>query len=390
MSTTLSVECDPPADVAAVLASLERPGLDWADGDLATLRGPWPHGPHLFYVRDRSSRGVEVSCEAARFQVRLLALSSEADYDLALRFIEVVGGDREVEVEGEERVPARDVRERLTEWIARDQAAGIAAARAALEAGQSVAFDGPVHRVELSLALLEQPQVDLIELARRAQASAPSQADLEDPSQARFEGELVQGVEEHLSRRKAEEDTLAAAKPPGSGPPRQRRSTVAVLLVGALVIVPALVVRLLVWPMRERLLARAKSRREAAAERRCREARDRMAAESEHLAAAPDDVDARQRRALAALDLGHTAWAERELDACVARLDAGATAETPLWAVLNNLAVARRRLRLPQLAAQAEERVIALGQRPAYEASARSFLGFAAFLFLLISGLSPD
>ena len=82
--------------------------------------GPWPEGTLHFYRENLSTRGVEISLEEGKFQVRILTLSSPEDYELALRFTESAAEElgQEVEPEGFVAMPAVALRDRFDDnWI---------------------------------------------------------------------------------------------------------------------------------------------------------------------------------------------------------------------------------------------------------------------------------
>jgi hypothetical protein len=143
--------------------------------------------------------------------------------------------------------------------------------------------------------------------------------------------ELGVGDEEHEARLRVEERRLAKTAPrPASERGQSRWTFLLVLLLflpAALVLtLAALLVRLVTGPhrrkRRERLRLEDRARRE--------EKRAIVTKESEHLAAAPKDVDARFRRACALLDLGDRVTADRELTECLRLVEGGANASTSL------------------------------------------------------------
>src|SRR5262249_4771852 len=98
-----------PADIEAGLAD-QRLVMDRDDD----LPDPWPEGHCLHpYLRGASIRGIEVSHEDGTAQVRIFTTSSRADYELGLRFVEVIAalsGATTVEPEASGEVPLSELR----------------------------------------------------------------------------------------------------------------------------------------------------------------------------------------------------------------------------------------------------------------------------------------
>jgi hypothetical protein len=170
VSSSFLIRRERPPNVAQVIAALERPGLALAGGDLGALRGAWPDGSLLLWLPGRSSRGVEVSYTGGEVQVRVLAMSSPQDYDLAFRLVEVLGEHREVAIEDlDDPTTADQVRARCdAAWMARDLAAAVTALRTALTTGLKATISGPVHSLEIEAGTAIDP-AQIIDILRRAQ-----------------------------------------------------------------------------------------------------------------------------------------------------------------------------------------------------------------------------
>jgi hypothetical protein len=370
VSSSFWVRRETPADVTATVTALERAGLAWADGELASLTGPWPERPLLLYVPGASARGVEVARDGDETQIRVLASSSPGDFDLAFRLVEVLGGTSLVTVEGGEPTPADRVRARLGgEWMLREMAAGVAALRASLADGNRVTISGPVRSIviepgaERTMDLARVHEV--LARAQIAEAETETETETETEAEAETEAETeaeagadadAEAVKAHVAALRIEEEALGAAP---AAPARRSRwwQLLPVALVFLIVLVPALAVRLVLFPVRWRvrdaLGARGTRRRERA--------REAVVEATSAVAAAPDDVDALNRRGLAYLAAGRTAEAERDFAACEARLAAGATAEITRGGALHNRSVALHRLGLPQLGSRSAAAARAAG-----------------------------
>lgn len=400
MSSSFFVRRAPPDDAAAVIAALERPGVRWADGELDELVGPWPEGVVLLWIPGASTRGVELTHGDGRMCVRILAMSAPEDYDLAFRLLEVLGGDRQVEPEEGEPFPATEVRARFGgEWTTRNMAAGAAGIGAALARGKRVTVSGPGTKVRIEPV---QPfdAVAFLETMRHAQAAALDNGeaterageivgDDEDedgrtPWQEIEDGELLVGEQEHREELQARDAKLAPVGPAAKDPPHAGARLLYVVLL-ALVLVPALLVRLVTWPVRRTTRARRAARVD---EQRLRErvtCRDEVVRETAHLALAPDDVESRRRRADRLRRLGHLAAAERDLTRCLDELAEGAPARA---AVLLERAVVLRALGCPNLAAAAQTEAIERGAGVAPVSSASLAVEGAGTRFLAIAGLA--
>lgn len=369
MSTSLFVELPEAPAIASALASIDRDGdLALADGELAALRA-WPPSA-LFYRRGRSSRGVHVTVDGARFAIRLLVLSSPDDYELAFRFAEVLGGERDVVVEPDDRVAARDVRAKLGgAWMVRDMAVGVTAVRSSLETGGTVRIEGPVRALEITPDALETTDaLGMIDVLRRAQIedAAPAPAREEDPEAALDDA--------HCEQLRREEEQLPAL-PPQRGGIGKLGALLVLLVLGP----PALLVRLVTWPLRGWLRDRADARRD----RRRAKRKQQLAEARAKLDAGPDSLDRRVDRAIVTFAEGNTARADRELSAIVRERDDHAIA----W---HNLAVTRDRLRLPRLSAAAAARAKALGHVAKRRSRVATYASMFAEIFVGIAGLAPD
>jgi hypothetical protein len=367
MSTSLFVDAPVPPALREVLEAIDRDGdLALADGEIAAL-GAWPESG-LFYRRGRSSRGVHVGFDGARFAIRLLVLSSPDDYELAFRFAEVLGGERDVLVEPGDRVAARDLRAKLAgDWMVRDMAVGVTAIRSSLATGGTVRIEGPVRALEISPEALDTTDaLGMIEVLRRAQmeANAPSPPRAIDPDDALDEA--------HLEALRREEDAL----PPL---PRARRGWTIFAAVMFLVLgPPALIVRIVTWPLRGWLRDRAGARHE----RRRVKHRAQLAEARAKLEARPDDLARRVDDAVLTYAEGKTAKADRALSAIVREHD-----HAIAW---HNLAVTRDRLRLPRLSKAAAARAKQLGHVAKHRSRIARVASMIGQMFVAFAGLAPD
>lgn len=160
----------------AVIEQLNDDALRCAEGPLADLTGPWPEGGALhFYRHGLATRSVELASEDGTMTVRVLALSSPDEYDLAFRFVEVLGGDREIEHEEHGAMPASEARARLgNEWMLREMAASHAAILSSLREHPHyhVEVQGAVRGVAIGPKMLErvgESAIALLDAIRRIQ-----------------------------------------------------------------------------------------------------------------------------------------------------------------------------------------------------------------------------
>jgi hypothetical protein len=400
VSSSFFVRRGPPDDAAAVIAALDRPGVRWADGELDELVGPWPEGVVLLWIPNASTRGVEVITHSdGKMAVRILAMSSPEDYDLALRLVEVLGGDGEVEPEEGAPVPAAAVRTTFDrEWMLRNMAAGAHAIGVALARGKRVTMSGPSTNVTIEPV---QPfdAVAFLDTMRHAQASALADGeqteragriveeleddDLRTPWQEIEDGELLTGEQEHRDELQARDQKLA----PGGLAADEGMGLGWRLVFYAIVIavvVPALVTRLATWPFRRRIIDRREERDEERHSRERTTLRDEVVRETAHLALAPDDIDSRRRRADRLRRLGHRAAAERDLAFCLGKLPEN---DARRDAVLVEHEGVLRMLGCPNLAAQAHAAAVARGVTFVPGSRVRHILDGAGGAFIVIAGL---
>jgi hypothetical protein len=396
VSSSFFVRRGPPDDAAAIVAALDRSGVRWADGELEELNGPWPEGVVLLWIPGASTRGVEVTVVDGRMCVRILAMSSPEDYDLAFRLVEVLGGDGQVEPEEGEPVKAAEVRAKFDqEWIAKNMATGAAGIGAALARGKRVTVSGPGTSVRIEPV---QPfdAVAFLDSMRNAQVSALAENEkteragqiVEDdertPWQEIEDGDLLTGEQEHQEELQARDKKLARVKRPA---PETPPSGLPLLSVVAMVflIVPALVVCLVTLPFRGMLRKRRAARLDERRQRERSTCRDEVVRETAHLETAPDDLDARRRRADRLNRLGHRAAAERDLTYCLDKLPEKAPERA---AVLVEHAAILRALGCPNLAAAAQAEAIERGAKAPPESSSKPAAAGAGGMFLRIAGLA--
>jgi hypothetical protein len=391
VSSSFFVRREPPGDAAAVIKAIDRPGLRWVDGELDELVGPWPPGVVLLWIPGGSTRGVEITYAEGRMCVRLLAMSSREDYDLAFRLVEVLGGDGEVEPEEGEPVPAARVREHFdAAWIEHNIATGAAGIGAALARGKRVTVSGPITSVRIDPV---QPfdAAAFLESMRTAQVTAAADDGGDDdgaptPWEEIEDSDLLAGEQEHQAELQARDGRLAPLAATRRASARRGWGLLFPVVL-AVVLLPALLVRLVTLPFRHALRRRRDERR-AERDRRERETcRDEVVRETARLAEDPDDLAARRRRADRLRRLGHLAAAERDLAACVDRL---ADAAPERAAVLAEHAVVLRQLGCRNLADAAEQAALADGARVVPVGTARLAGVGAGGLFLLIAGLADD
>ncbi len=139
MSFIFSVRCPDPPDYRGTLAAvglddvLPEPNEEHPDG------GPWPVGVLHFYRPELSARGVEVSYEDSRFAARINTLASPDDYDLAMRFVEVIARQTRNPISPEDGKPFpwRELRQRYPAgWVRATNEHGAGAIRGMLAEGQ--------------------------------------------------------------------------------------------------------------------------------------------------------------------------------------------------------------------------------------------------------------
>lgn len=401
MSSSFFVRREPPDDAAEIIAAIDRPGLRWADGELDELVGPWPEGVVLLWIPGASTRGVEITHGDGTMCVRILAMSAPEDYDLAFRLVEVLGGDGPVEPEDGEPVPAKDIRAKFDkEWMARNMATGAAAIGAALARGKRVTMSGPGTSVRIEPV---QPfdAVAFLETMRHAQATAISDDEKTEragqivegggeddddrtPWQEIEDGELLVGEQEHQEELQARDAKLGPVKPAPPEKPRRGWRLLFFLLI-ALLLVPALIVRLVTLPLRGLLRNRRAQREDEQLQRERATCRDEVVRETAHLEIAPHDIEARRRRADRLRRLGHRAAAERDLAYCLDQLPEN---DEDRPAVLLEHAIVLRSLNCPNLAAAAQADAAERGAPVERVSSARLALGGALGMFLLIAGLA--
>lgn len=89
VSFSFSLRLDEPPPISVVIDALREP--HWACTEELPLDDQWSSGSVIHpFVKGKSARGVEVSFEDGRFQVRILTCSSRADYVLGLRLVDVL------------------------------------------------------------------------------------------------------------------------------------------------------------------------------------------------------------------------------------------------------------------------------------------------------------
>ena len=181
MSSSFFVEMSAAPMIDQILGAIDGDDLRCAEKPIAKLSGTWPDGALHFYRHGQSTRSVEVVREGNEMQVRILSLSSPVDYELAFRFVELLGGDGTVRHEEADAFPAAEVASRFRgDWMARDLAVSITGLVDAVRSGAPSTYasvSGPVRPVHIGARLLdevsdEDGDVDpmaLIEAARRIQ-----------------------------------------------------------------------------------------------------------------------------------------------------------------------------------------------------------------------------
>ncbi len=393
MSSSFFLRRDPPTDAAAVIAALDRPGLRWADGELDELSGPWPAGVVLLWVPGASTRGVEITCADGRIGVRVLAMSSPDDYDLAFRLIEVLGGDGAVEPEAGAPLPAATVRTRFDRvWMTTNMAAGAAGVAAALARGKRVTVSGPRTSVRID-PVVPFDAAAFLTTMQAAQAAAvevvAAHRDDDDDDRSAWQeledGELLTGEQEHQEALIARDTRLAPLARSHRSGPRPGRLLWLVML--ALALLPALMIRVATWPFRRRLRQRRAERRGERTRRERETCRDEVVRETARLAIVPDDGEARRRRADRLRRLGHRAAAERDLAECLHQLPDAAASRGAL--LLEHAAVLRD-LRCPNLAAAAETAAATTTVPPRPRSNISVAVDDATVTIRTIAGLADD
>jgi hypothetical protein len=156
MSSAFTIELSGPPRYEALFAAIGRPALRCQEGPIEGYQGDWRSGALHLYLDGESTRSVEVGCDGAgtrtTMTVRILALSSPADYELAFRIVEQLGAAGRVSHEEEGELPADQLRARFSgDWMARDLAAAVQGIVTAAETagGGIVRIAGPVRSAYL-------------------------------------------------------------------------------------------------------------------------------------------------------------------------------------------------------------------------------------------------
>jgi hypothetical protein len=122
MSFTFTVRSPAPPDYARVLSELGLEGVrpDPLE-DHHPEDGPWPESHvHHFYRHGLSTRGCEIEYDNNVFSVRINTLGSPEDYDLGMRFIEVVAefAGKKIRTEDDIIISRHDLRSKYdSEWV---------------------------------------------------------------------------------------------------------------------------------------------------------------------------------------------------------------------------------------------------------------------------------
>jgi len=200
-----------------------------------------------------------------------------------------------------------------------------------------------------------------------------------------LEHELSIGEQEHDAFLALEEKRAPpkAAEPAPSKGKGDYVGLVLFVLLFLTVGLPALVARLVTIPFRERWREEGRVRGEIARNKR----RDAVTDATERLRAAPDDVDARFRRASELDALGRSTAADRDLCECLQRLDSGAKATVTRKAVLGLRQSTRGRYR--NLAARDREEAGETG-RVERVSFMRWFPKAVKDIFLDVGGFRPS
>src|SRR5262245_20345496 len=171
MSFSFHVAAPTPPDYQRLLDGLDYWDVHCEEGD-RTEEGPWPEGTLHFFREDVSTRGVEITYEDDKFQVRILTLSSPEDYELALRFVEsaAVFLKQPVDPEDGDSFPVDELRQRYDEeWIRETNEFGAQTLRSVICEEDSTATLSGVHRpVHIGPRLLREldddgPEVEFLD-----------------------------------------------------------------------------------------------------------------------------------------------------------------------------------------------------------------------------------
>src|SRR5262245_62742771 len=108
MSYSFYIRTDLRPAVADVLARIDFPDVVAPDAG-----GAWPDGTLHIYRAEISTRATEITYEDHAFQVRILAMSSPEDYELAFRVVEHLAAltGSQVESEDDDTFPAEKLRD---------------------------------------------------------------------------------------------------------------------------------------------------------------------------------------------------------------------------------------------------------------------------------------
>jgi len=176
VSSSFFVKVNEAPQIEAVIEPVREEALRCSEGPLEELRGTWDEGGALhLYRHGKSTRPVEVVYENGEMIVRVLALSSADDFDLAFRLTETLGGDGEITHEEHGAMPAREARRRLGhEWMVRETAVAYQAVVEVLRDNPENTADvlGPVRTASIGRTMLERvgsSPTALLEMLRRVQ-----------------------------------------------------------------------------------------------------------------------------------------------------------------------------------------------------------------------------
>lgn len=285
-------------------------------------------------------------------------------------------------------------------------AANAAAIRAGLATGKAVVVSGPLVGIEIANDAAFEPetfvrhlvQVQVEEWRQRRATSdvprvhptrgerklalSPSGNPESDSRNRDVVFELATEAAHRADELSAQDERISTPLPPEERHPRFRLYLLGVVVGTLVAIVPALVVRLLTWPLRPWLRARAHADYWKHRERREAD----VARETERLRAAPDDVESRLRRASALSSLRQHAAAEFDLATCLAGEMPGE------WRpeVVHRRAEALRCLGLKRLASTEEQRARKLGSVHPFAPTWWLVATATAGIFVLVAALRPE
>jgi hypothetical protein len=159
MSYSFYIRTDLRPAVADVLARIDFPDVVAPDAG-----GAWPDGTLHIYRAEISTRATEITYEDHAFQVRILAMSSPEDYELAFRVVEHLAAltGSQVESEDDDTFPAEMLRDIYdAKWVKRmTDSQPTIIGHFAKDKGDVVTIEGPVRDFHIGPRLYAELEAD--------------------------------------------------------------------------------------------------------------------------------------------------------------------------------------------------------------------------------------